>query len=215
VLINTVISGNSVDGGSDNHGGGIYNYNSPLALVNVSISGNKAGRHGGGIYNNNSVQSVRLINVSISGNYANNEGGGMYIDGSAGAQVQNSIIWKNKAVVSHSNIYANASTSVNNSIVEDGFGSNLDDNPYFLVEIDPDDAPKSGGNYRLNSGSLAIDKGANSAYLEDADAVEGVLGNPPLSAEARAAINAALLTDLDGSAPRIKGSKIDMGAYEK
>jgi hypothetical protein len=76
-LVNVNISGNTASG----NGGGIYNNSSPLVLVNAVISGNTTDTGGGGMYNINS--SPTIVNVNISGNSAGNGGGGMYNGGSS------------------------------------------------------------------------------------------------------------------------------------
>ncbi|MDR1179977.1 MAG: hypothetical protein LBK44_05690, partial [Spirochaetales bacterium] len=82
-------------------------------------------------------------------------------------------------------------------------GSNKDTDPLFV----------GGGDYHLQSTSLAaIDEGDDTLYPLDADAVEALLGQP-LSPEAKAAINAALPKDPGGD-PRRNGP-IDIGAYER
>ncbi|MDZ8185463.1 MAG: choice-of-anchor Q domain-containing protein [Nostoc sp. ChiSLP02] len=79
--IASIISGNEVT--SD--GGGIYNTDGILKLINTTISGNKAigsfsydyyEGFGGGIYNNDGT--VTLYNSTISGNSAYYGGGGIY-----------------------------------------------------------------------------------------------------------------------------------------
>jgi hypothetical protein len=72
--------------------------------------------------------------------------------------------------------------------------------------------PNSDGNYRLN-GSNGLNVGSDTLYPLDADAVETLAGIT-LSAEAKAAINAALPYDRDGVGHPRKNGTIDMGAYE-
>jgi hypothetical protein len=70
--------------------------------------------------------------------------------------------------------------------------------------------PNSDGNYSLGAGSPAVNAGDNSLYPASAD-VTSVFPSG-LSAEAKAAINAALAKDLAGA--NRKNGTIDMGAYE-
>jgi hypothetical protein len=72
-------------------------------------------------------------------------------------------------------------------------------------------SPKTGGNYRLNSGSPAINAGDNSRYPASASAISPLL--PPMDTALEAAIEAALPKDLGGS--NRKQGAIDMGAYER
>jgi hypothetical protein len=194
-------------------------------LINVFVSGNSA-KTGGGINNQGDENgqngsSPKLINVTISGNSAsgnnNCRGGGIFNTESSSPHIKNSIIWGNTAS-SDPGICNDGTDSIpviSFSIVQgsrgnggawvsatgtDG-GNNLDDDPRFVAS----------GDYRLNTGSQAINAGSDGLYPADAGAVEALAG-VTLSAEAKAAINAALGKDLDGN-PRRQGT-IDMGAYE-
>jgi hypothetical protein len=206
VLVNVKISGNDAGGAG---GGGMYNSDagSNPVLINTLISGNKAS-DGGGIENSNS--SPVLINVTIAGNSSYSGGGGMYNTGSSSlVYIYNSIVWGNTGG-SPSGISDNSSSSTVpvNSIVQ-GVGSD----PQFAAPLTS--TPASGGDYRLStSTSPAVNTGDGSRYPADAD-VTSVFPTG-LSAEAKAAINAALDYDLDGEGhPRTQGGIIDMGAYER
>ena len=65
----------TITGGNEYYGGGIYCYNSTLALTNSTVLGNTANDYGGGIYCYNSTLS--LTDSTVSGNTANS-GGGIY-----------------------------------------------------------------------------------------------------------------------------------------
>ncbi len=57
-------------------------------------------------------------------------------------------------------------------------GNNLPDaDPMFMNMPDPETAPTSIGNLRLNAGSRAIDTG-NNAYIDDINSVTDLDGNP-------------------------------------
>ena len=183
---NCIISGNSAANG----GGGMYNnaYSEGMSsgsptLTNCVISGNRAGSMGGGIYGYSkftltggwvhSAFNLTLNNCTITGNSAV-FGGGFYYryEENTGhpdiglTTVINSIFWNN-------NSPRQAETWPN---------------PSFLMNIDPDDAPTTDGDFHLIEGSPAIDSGTNDYS-----------GRPDL--------------DLDGN-PRIQNDIIDMGAYE-
>ena len=207
-LTNVSFSGNS----AEDDGGGMYNYDSnSLALTNVTFSGNSAGNRGGGMYNEDS--SPTLTNVTFSGNYADFSGGGMYNYNSS-TDVRNSILWNNQADGVTGTITATiynltATITLSYSLVEDSGGSgswaldptsyvdgggNIDEDPLFILPINPSTAPNTTGNLRLQTGSPAIDTGDNTF----------VIGVP---------------TDLDGEARLKDGdgdgtATVDMGAYE-
>jgi fibronectin-binding autotransporter adhesin len=69
------ISGLTITGGSDVHGGGLVNFGGTLSLSGVTITGNSAGLTGGGLYNQ--AGTVRLTSCTVSGN-STNLGGGLY-----------------------------------------------------------------------------------------------------------------------------------------
>ena len=173
VLTHVTISGNSAD-----NGGGMYNMYADLAqLVNVLLSGNHATNDGGGIYNSHST--LDLFNVTMSGNSAGGNGGGIY--NLSTSSIFNSIIWGNTAPTD-GNLYNNsASFFVSNSLID------TPEDP-FVDSVT--------GNYRLKTGSPAIDAGDNFTYL-------GVRGISTFTGE----------IDLDGNTRFCNGT-IDMGAYE-
>jgi hypothetical protein len=217
--------------------GGIYNVSHNLnlpplsvpALVNVDISGNTAITDGGGMYNNNS--SPVLTNVTIAGNYAGGNGGGILNnDSNSNPQIRNSIIWGNTSGIDN-----NAATPViSYSIVQGGFtggewngsagtgSNNLDANPNFISLVPAaSGSPVTAGDYRLLSGSPAIDRGNNVDYPNTVSDIVAFLVVPltDFSAATQAAINMALTTDPKGNPRKVDGDSdsvatIDMGAYE-
>jgi hypothetical protein len=238
VLVNVTISGN--DAGND--GGGIYNdgHSSPV-LVNVLISGNKAYSGGSGIKNDGS--SPILTNVTISGNLAGTIGsymhGSIYNSDSSSPQINNSIIWGNWAN-SSPGIYnddAGSVPDITHSIVQESGGSggswdnntgtdggnNLDvaagaPNSPFVGWQDPNSVtvPNSGGDYRLNGGP-AVNAGNNSLYPDTWIKWQTLIGaGAGISREADYDMYIAphLGKDLAGAA-RVRGTRLDMGAYEK
>ena len=217
-LEDVTFSGNS----AGNNGGAMYNngsngYSSP-SLTNVVFSGNTAVFRGGAMYTNGSESgnsNPSLTNVTFSGNFAGEIGGGMYnygFDGNSKPVVRNSILWNNQdnsgTEPLFGNIYNNAATvTVTHSIIQGSEGSiswtggsyidgggNIDEDPLFILAIDPSTAPTTTGNLRLKTGSPAIDAGDNT-YI------------------------AGFPTDLDGKARIVDGDfdgtpTVDMGAYE-
>lgn len=168
------------------YGGGIFNAYSSPSITNVIFSGNTATDMGAAIYNNYS--SPIISNSTFSGNRANNTGGGIYNDNASNPSIRNSIIYANS-----NGIINNGSTPViTYSIVQGGYSGtgNLDVNPLFFNPPSYTTAPFTGGNYRLQLCSPAINAGDNSL------------------------VPTGILTDLAGNT-RIYGATIDMGAYEK
>jgi hypothetical protein len=216
VLTNVTISGNQA-----NIGGGMFNGdNSSPVLTNVTISGNYAKNYGGGISNYNSSSPV-LTNVTISGNQVgivsgqSGGGGGIFNDANSSPTIINSVIWGNVATYFITSIHTNEYQNIRNygsgnvpsyshSFVEgsgggwDSFGTdggaNIDGNPQFKEWIDPSAngwTPTTGGDYRLQSTSPAINMGDNTSYNK----------------------STSITTDLAGNA-RIQDCAIDLGAYE-
>jgi hypothetical protein len=207
VLANVSFLGNSV---IYSGGGGIFNEESNPTLTNVAFSGNWA-YYGGGIFNWKK-SSPTLTNVTVSANLALVNGGGIFNDNSS-PTIVNSIFWNNRDL---SSTAATAASIVNqgrsaptfrNSLVqgcnprgrwnrrcgnngERRNGNNLADvDPRFVAAVDPEDAPTTAGDLRLQAASPAIDQGSN-RYVE---------GVP---------------TDLEAN-PRISGRSVDLGAYER
>jgi hypothetical protein len=240
VLTDVTISSNTASNGSTvGDGGGMFNERTTLVLTNATISGNTAKNDGGGMYTNDSPSLV-LINVIISGNYASNGGGGMrndyhsslvlinvtiagndasgaFGDGgginnsdSSNLVLWNSIIWGNTSTT-NVGIHNGSGCSVtsNSSIVQDG----VDPSPRFIASGPA--APTTGGDYRLQSGSPAVNTGDTTTIPSPypADTSHAVFSGIIFSTAARAAIEDSLGYDLGGTT-RVQGGVIDMGAYE-
>ncbi len=196
---------------ADYDGGGLYNIFSSPVMTNTLFSGNKADHYGGGLFDQNSKST--LINATFSGNFANEYGGGIF-NYESRSRVYNGIFWNNRDISSTGIISANifndnSIITLTNSLVEDSGGSgswaldptcyvdggdNIDEDPMFVMDVDPSTAPTTTGNLRLGSGSPAIDAGDNT-------------------------FAAGVLTDLDGEPRIVDGNldgtpTIDMGAYE-
>lgn len=186
------------------NGGGVYSFSHGTpTFVNVTISGNTVRGHGAGVFTSSSAPV--FTNVSISGNRADMNGGGIYnrgYDQSDRSTFHNSIIWNNQDSSGTGTADASAfldggAISFSSSLVQghnpSGSG-NLDgtlatNDPLFAAPASPVDAPTTGGDYRLSSGSPAIDAGDNA--LLPADTTTDRAGNP-----------------------RVHGAAVDLGAYE-
>jgi len=217
-LKNVVFTGNSADG----NGGAVYNDglnggNNPL-FTNVKFSGNKAGNIGGAVFNDGrsgGVSITGMYNVTFSGNFAVIRGGGIYNFGGTGTckvELYNSILWNNQDSSGPGTLNATirndtATTTVFHSLVQGTGGSmywtsdtsfvngmgNIDENPKFIIPVDPITAPTTDGDLHLKRSSPAVDAGENSyvSFSFDLD-------------------NQARITDGDGDSDEV----VDMGAYE-
>jgi hypothetical protein len=189
VLGNNTMTNNTISGNSASFdGGGIFIAQGTNTMTNNTISGNSAGT-GGGIFTNSSTNT--MTNNTISGNSAGTGGGIFTFEGTN--TMTNSIIWGN-----NTGIFNNNSTlTVSYSIVQGGFtpctmcpNTNGDISPMFIDSLPPSMAPTTGGNYRLQSTSPAINAGNN------------------------AGIPMGITTDITGG-PRILQGTVDLGAYEQ
>ena len=191
-LINVTISGNTAY-----RGGGIYNDGGSPTLTNVILSGNLSGNHGGGMFN--SGGNPTLTNVTISGNQmADGFGGGLYNEASSTPQIRNSIIWGNNSSAITNEL--GATPTISTSIVE-GSGGSGDGWPLILLGFD------GGGNLDANPSFVAL---GNAAPSTDGD-LRLLIGSPAINAGNDAVVT--VITDRDGN-PRIRSTRVDMGAYE-
>ncbi|WP_234572346.1 choice-of-anchor Q domain-containing protein [Rhodohalobacter sp. 614A] len=213
VITNSAFVGNTARGGFGTGifgGGGMYLASGSPILTNILFSGNRAtdnfGR-GGGLLNG--ATSPILTNVTFSGNIAYSGGAMFNNTSSSNAIVRNSIFWDNEddtGIGTPTSSFYNlngATVAFSYSLVEghdpEGDG-NLDgtdsgNNPLFVTSIDPDDAPTTAGDFRLQETSPVISGGSNSFF----DSGQ----TPDIS---------SISTDLDGNT-RVNNT-VDMGAYE-
>ncbi len=98
-ITNSIVSGNTA-GSSDGEGGGIFAVG-PLTLVNSTVSGNTSGENGGGLLLE--IIPAAIINSAINGNIAGVSGGGIY--SSATLSVINSTISSNNSNANGGGIY--------------------------------------------------------------------------------------------------------------
>ncbi|MEW6020091.1 MAG: right-handed parallel beta-helix repeat-containing protein, partial [Pseudomonadota bacterium] len=141
------------------YGGGIYN-TATATLTNCVISGNTADgtsySDGGGLY---SSVTLGAMNCTFAGNYANRYGGGVRIQAGS-AMLTNAIVWSNGSGTSGANI--SGSPSVSYSDVQGGFAGtgNIGYDPLFAALAQASSGnPTTAGDYHLQSGSPAIDRG--------------------------------------------------------
>ncbi|MBK8138144.1 MAG: ExeM/NucH family extracellular endonuclease [Chloroflexi bacterium] len=185
-LISSVLSGNH-----GMYGGAVFSSSTgTLSVTNSLISGNLADNTGGGIRNRG---VLTVANSTIAGNYAASIGGGIANAGIFTLNLSNSVVYGNEAPTSPE--IDGGVTSSSSSIV------GVD--PSFVSLLDAsDNAPTTGGDYRLAHYSVAIDAGDNAL-------VPGGITND-LPGFTRF-YNDTGVTDTGlGAAPIV-----DMGAYEK
>lgn len=215
----TMLNVSFIGNRASNYGGGIYGAGSSPQMVNVILQGNQANRGGAMLNTGISVQGGSILsepiltNVTISGNKAN-DGGGIYNFDSGRPTLQNSIIWNNQdnsgTGTAASSIFNDGlgTTTINHSLVQGQNpsgtgnldGTNVANDPLFVVPIDSASAPTTAGDLRLQSGSPALDVGNNAADLDGGGSDPSTISIIP--------------SDIAGN-PRIVNSVIDLGAYEK
>jgi len=146
-----IISNTTINGNISNLGGGIFSQESNPILSNVTISGNKA------------------TNTQIL------SGGGIFAYWESDINVENSVVWSNYPNTVSVSGYGSDSGSftasysdiegglANISIYGDGIVNwlegNIDDDPLFVVPVDPTTAPTIAGDLHLTEISPCIDTG--------------------------------------------------------
>jgi predicted outer membrane repeat protein len=152
-VTNCTFSGNTAGSG-----GGMYNYYSSPAVTNCTFSGNSA-TYGGGIYSNY-YGSPAVTNCTFSGNSAT-YGGGIY---SGSPTVTNCILWADVP----SEMYR-STPIVTYSDVQGGWigTGNIDADPLFIRNPDPDPGSGDYGDLRLQVGSPCVDAGDNNSVPPD------------------------------------------------
>jgi hypothetical protein len=196
-MVNSTLSGNSA-----NKGGGIWSEidGDTLIISNSLISGNSA-TTGGAIYSNNDQTVIQITSSTIFGNASPYNGAGGILNFEGTLEVKNSIVWGNdggQIMTSY------APALVTNSLVQGGYPGtgNLDSDPLFVSPIPNSNAPATGGDYRLQVNSPAINVGSNadlSADVHDLDSDANTTEPLPY--------------DVAGQ-PRIINNVVDIGAYE-
>ncbi len=236
-LANSAIEGNA----TDKHGGGIHSFLTTLTLDDSTIEGNAAGYSGGGVYCNRGTETLTnstisgnsasafaggiysylanlmLTNSTISGN-SGVVAGGIY--GRSGtAKLANSMIAGNSAEAVYPDVHHTGLTTGSNNLIGDGTGQTwltdgVDGNQVGTATspIDPMFVDPAGGDYRLLSGSPAIDMGS-ALYLDEMDS-DGDGPDVEIDLNGSGTIgDYTIANDLDGNA-RVFGVAVDMGALE-
>ena len=182
ILKNSIVKANRAK-----KGGGIINeYESSCEYVNVLICGNIVEELGGGMFNQGT--DPLLKNVTISGNTT----GGMYSELYSTPRLLNTIITGNEG---DDDYYDDSQPDYYNCLIQGKFLINNDGPEKWKLEpeevfrnwIPTGNSPSNFDDYRLASGSFAIDAGVN-----------GYINEP---------------NDLDGN-PRIMNGIVDLGAFE-
>jgi hypothetical protein len=198
VIIGNTATGSGASGQGSGGGGGVYifgmyagydaNRAKPM-FANTLVSGNTAHK-GGGIYDNG-ISS--FVNVTVAGNFAPQYGGYGGIYNLSTVVFRNTVVWNNSPVNTSTGkdpIAANVSNTLIEGVTLAGTANFSGDTDPLFISPDPATSitdVKTGGDYRLQSGSPVIDKGDKSYNTTP--------------------------HDLDGNA-RVQGCKIELGAYE-
>ena len=198
-VTNCTFSGNV----ADFDGGGMSNIQSSSPTVtNCTFSGNTAGFDGGGMYNIQS-SSPTVTNCTFTGNTAGFDGGGLYNEEFSSPTVTNCILWGDT-----NGEIGGDPANVNYSCIQGGYAGtgNIDADPLFV-------APGI-GDFRLSSGSPAIDAGNNWGVPIDANDYDedGILCELfPVDLDGNARFNADEADFDPGCGVPVV---VDMGAYE-
>lgn len=186
-ITSSIITGNQA---ADN-GGGIHTDRN-VTISNSLIAGNVAADRGGGL-RNNSNRNVTLINTTVAGNRANIAGGGLWLANNIDITLSNTLVLGNDAGANDQLVVNLGRLTSNNSAADlADLTPAVDITRVFVAPQAPANAPTTAGDYRLLTGSPALDAGDDALAL-DTD------GN-------------ALTVDLAGN-PRIQNI-VDIGAYE-
>ena len=210
-LLNVRFTGNQAE-----RGGGVFNRRSAPRLTNVVMSGNRASTDGGGLYNDFASDAI-LTNATIGHNQAT-AGGGIFLEEGT-LRIRNSIIWGNSAVRGAQLAIATVEDGTplgqflfDHTLVQgiDLSGErmgNLDGtgDPRFVAPVTTDFTPTSEGDYRLQSGSSAIDRGAPRFLDETQEDVPDLNGD----GDEQDVIEIDLANNR-----RSAGAAVDLGAYE-
>ncbi len=238
-LTNSNLSGNSAfSSASFAYGGGIYSYSnstsSIVSLINSSVSGNTASSYsfsfGGGIYSSslNAASTVSLTNSSLSDNTASNGGGICSYANSAAlndVKLVNStmaanngvsfILFSNgiKSFKAHNTLVYGNQGSIEltdpNSGSMGSAGAITKDIQYSLVQGEGNTA---NGNLDGSYTNNILTSLFNDATNRDCSLK---VGSPAIGSGDNSLYAGVLATDRDLSGnPRLKGTNIDMGAYE-
>lgn len=176
------------------YGGGMLNYGASPVITNCLFTGNRGSTStesaGGGMANYLFASPV-IINCTFAGNYVWDPAyaGGIWNEYECVPVIRNSIIYGNSSGIVTDNLSPGAPAIVSNSIVQGGHTGAIDADPQFFNSPSPATAPFTGGDYRLQNCSPAINAGNN------------------------AVVPGAVLTDV-ATQPRIQLGTVDMGAYE-
>ena len=208
-IVDTIFRGNHATGNQTVSGGGaiLTKAGLELTLMNCLFQGNRSNSRGGALRLEN---DAKLVNCSLQGNATAVDGGAIYVN-SAAPTLQNCIVWNNSEggmsnTTSASIFNSTSTTSIEYCLIANSGGSaawdaaigtdggnNLDTDPFFILEGNPNDATFVSGDLRLRCDSPAIDAGKNNANTYTHDLV----GNPRI---------------VDGNADTT--ATIDLGAYE-
>ena len=203
----SAITNNIISGNSASNGGGICFYSGSPVIINNAISNNTASNDGGGIYCD---YSSPIINNNTICNNSAAKGGALFFTLYSSLSLYNTILWGNTASTSGQQVYLDDENSdpnfyycdvqygkdsigLNGSIFFTGiYQNNIDTIPLFVT---PSAGSGTGYNGLTANWSLQLLSPCINAGTPDTTG----LGLPA--------------TDLAGN-PRIRGGRIDIGAYE-
>lgn len=188
VIGSPIVMNCQIMGNSAIQGGGLFagNQTNNARFINCSFLNNTATQQGGAINATSANATPNFLNCTFSNNHSNTLQGSCVYAGTGGAQaiLTNCIVWNNDG----QNAFAGLSPQADYCLIEP---AETDYNGANNLTADPQFINVAGGNYRLQASSPAINTGSTDSYTD--------VAGPP--------------TDLASNA-RIRGTSIDIGAYE-
>ena len=172
-------------------GGALSNSFNSNSIVSNTLFINNSAQNGGAVYIQ--ISTPTFLNVTVSGNTATSSGGGIYDNSPLPWRILNSIIWGNKVNNDENHIFASLFT--NFPMMNMGEYTITPSSPFLMgptiKNVDPQFTNAAAGDYSLKATSPAIDAGNNALFSGLTNQTKDLAGNL-----------------------RLRGSTIDMGAYE-
>ena len=222
------ISGNTVTSTATQSGGGVYGYRcTDVTITESTVSGNSANREGGGILAYNCP--LLVVNSTVAYNMSTlSGGGGIYVENGT-ASIINSTISSNSAPNAGGMLLANATATLSNTIVS---ANSVDPAYLSSADIGAKTSKLNAQFCLLGAAMTGAINGSNVGNIFTDSPGLGALqdnGGPTLTMallDGSAAIDSGsnalawddgheLIDDQRPGHPRVVGSAVDIGAFER